>query len=253
MRLPERLLLFLSSRDLEKTGTDDEWDTDNSLNLLARYSPNFFNDIKGKKILDFGCGTGFQTISLVLNGASFVVGVDINQNRLEKARKLAQDNNVEDKVMFASKLDDNHPDHFDIVLSHNSFEHFDNPVAILEEMKLKLKNNGRIYISFGPPWYAPYGVHNFFFVRIPWANILFSEKTIINVRCLYTKESVTAYEEIGLNKMTIRKLEDLIAASGMELESLHYEAVKGINFLSKIPSLRELFINHVHCVIFKRG
>jgi len=251
MRLPERLLLFFSPRELEKKEMRDEWTTDNSLDLSARFFPNFFQDIKGKTILDFGCGYGFQSIALVQKDADFVVGVDIKEKCLEKGKKLAANNKVDKKIQFTSKLGEKFHDYFDIALSHNSFEHFDDPAQILEELKLVLKKRGKIYISFGPPWFAPFGVHNYFFIKIPWANILFSERTIMSVRCLYTKETVTKYEEIGLNKMTIKKFEKLIANSGMDIEYIHYEAVKGLNFLGKIPFLRELFINHVSCILVK--
>lgn len=52
--------------------------------------------------------------------------------------------------------------------------------------------------------------------------------------------------------MTIKKFENIVANSDMEIEFLHYEAIKGINFLGKIPLLRELFINHVSCILVKK-
>ena len=119
-------------------------------------------------------------------------------------------------------------------------------------MKLALNQNGKLIISFGPPWFSPYGVHMFFFVKIPWVNILFSEKTVVNVRHLYKNDTAMSYKELGLNKMTISKFESIIADSNIEIEYLKYRCVKHVDFLAKIPKLRELFINHVTCVIVRK-
>jgi len=47
---------------------------------------NVFKDIDGKKILDLGCGCSVLGIGSALMGASFVLGVDIDQEALEIAR-----------------------------------------------------------------------------------------------------------------------------------------------------------------------
>ena len=78
---------------------------------------------------------------------------------------------------------------FDIVLSHNSMEHFGDPARILDVMKSALKPDGRLYITFGPPWYAPYGSHMHFFTRVPWVNLLFSERTVMAVRARYRNDA----------------------------------------------------------------
>lgn len=57
-------------------------------------------DVKGKRVLDLGCGAGPVAITAAKLGASEVVGVDV----MEEAPKLAMDNaklnEVEDKVSF---------------------------------------------------------------------------------------------------------------------------------------------------------
>jgi SAM-dependent methyltransferase len=168
---------------------------------------------------------------------------------LKKAQDLAIELGFKEQIEFADKLEHRFECRFDIVISQNSMEHFGNPSEVLEQMKFALNRNGSILITFGPPWLAPYGAHMHFFTKIPWVNILFSENTVMNVRSYFRNDGATKYEEVesGLNKMTITKFERTISDCGMRIHYRKYNCVKGINFLSQLPFIKELFINHISC------
>lgn len=140
---------------------------------------------------------------------------------------------------------------FDFVISQNSFEHFSDPVATLDEMASLLSQTGELLISFGPPWFAPYGSHMHFFCKLPWINLLFPEKTVMNVRGRFRNDGARTYEEVesGLNRMTVRKFEAIALHSGLNITYRDYECVKGIQLFARIPLLRELFINHITAVM----
>jgi putative methylase len=53
-----------------------------------------FNDIKDKKILDLGCGTGIFTVGAGLLGAEKVFGVDIDYDAIKIARNFAKKHNM---------------------------------------------------------------------------------------------------------------------------------------------------------------
>jgi SAM-dependent methyltransferase len=256
MRVAEKLLLFLS----RKLGSNDyqtvqeEWNLDNAISILCSVFPNFMSSIVCKKILDFGCDEGLQSVALAKNGAKYVLGIDTNQKALKKAKDLARELGFIEEVEFTDKLEDRFKGKFDIVISQNSMEHFREPVKILDEMKSALNRDGTILITFGPPWFAPYGSHMHFFTKIPWVNIMFSENTIMNVRAYFRNDGATKYEEVesGLNKMTVAKFEKIIFDSGKKIQYRKYDCVKGINFLGKLPLIRELFINRISCVLTKR-
>ncbi|MEN6291908.1 MAG: METTL5 family protein [Methanobacterium sp.] len=60
-------------------------------------------DIKDKKVVDLGCGTGIFAIGSVLLGASEVTGVDIDHEAVEIASIQASKMGVEDNIKFISK------------------------------------------------------------------------------------------------------------------------------------------------------
>jgi hypothetical protein len=87
-----------------------------------------------------------------------------------------------------------------------------------------------------------------FFTHVPWVNVLFSERTVFQVRRLYRDDLSRTYIP-GVNKMTIGRFERIIEKSGLKVVSLEYKAVKNLPALTRIPGAREFFINRVNCVL----
>jgi len=253
MSLAEKLLLAISHQPESQNGrlSCKEETVDNALELLRHAFNNFEREIAGKRVLDFGCGYGQQTVAMAKSGAKHVVGLDINQKFLQRGRDLAAQHNLKNRVEFADKLDKRLLGSFDVVISQNSMEHFVRPVEILEIMKSALNPAGKLLITFGPPWYAPYGSHMQFMTRVPWINLLFDEATVMKVRNCFRKDGAMKYEEVegGLAKMSVAKFERLVSQCGMKIHHKKYECIKGLDFLSRLPALRELVINHVNCAL----
>lgn len=122
-------------------------------------------------------------------------------------------------------------------------------------MKSALNQNGMIFITFGPPWLAPYGSHTQFFTPLPWVNILFSENTVMRVRNNFRNDGAKRYADAegGLNKMTISGFERIIARSCMKMQYRRYDSLKRLNLLGHLPIVRELFINQVNCILRKES
>jgi SAM-dependent methyltransferase len=252
--ISEKILYFFSRDPSGKDYPMKDWDINNSLNLLTYTFPDFIQNILGKKVVDFGCGEGFQVAALAKNGAELVVGIDNNIKLLKTAHNFAVKLGISHMVQLYDTINDEMKGNYDIVLSQNSMEHFSQPDLILNMMISLLRPEGKIYITFAPPWYAPYGSHTHFFTKLPWVNILFPEKTVMNVRSLYRNDGARKYEEIegGLNRMTVNKFEKMIKRSGLKFESKQYYCIKRLDFLGKIPYLRELFINQISCILTSR-
>lgn len=215
----------------------EEWNDRHALHVLESDFPNLHQLIANKSVLDYGCGDGFQSIALARAGAAEVLGVDIVEQRLAHARHMARD---VDNVGFSTKA----TGLFDVVISLNAFEHFTRPEESLEEMAAALRSDGRILISFGPPWLSPYGAHMHFFTPVPWVHLLFPESVIFEVRKLYRDDNLHSYSQ-DLNKMTIRRFENLVKTRGLRAESLRYFTSLGLPVVGRIPWLRELFIAKV--------
>ena len=83
MSLQERILLSLSRAPMSNDydSSKCEWTRDNSLSLLKAEYPDFGPLVSGKRLVDFGCGMGFQSISLAQDYGCSVVGIDTKMNR----------------------------------------------------------------------------------------------------------------------------------------------------------------------------
>ena len=110
------------------------------------YSPE---EIKGKRVLDAGCGTGIFSIIFARNGAAEVIGLDISPGSLTTARHL-KDNFKLDNVHFqqADMLQLPFPNQsFDIVWAWGTVHHTLNPWQAMEELLRVLKPGGSILLA----------------------------------------------------------------------------------------------------------
>ena len=180
---------------------------------------SLWRDIAGKVVIDFGCGTGHDAVEMAGRGASKVIGVDIQERFLAMARTHAAAAGVDDRCVFETTPSEA----ADVIVSVDAFEHFDDPAAILRTMRTMLKPTGRVLVSFGPTWYHPLGGH--LFSVFPWAHLVFTEKALIRWRSDFKTDGATRFHEVagGLNGMTIRRFERLVAESPFQLAS--FEAV----------------------------
>lgn len=221
--------------------------------LKKKFGSYFLESIKGNAVLDIGCGEGDQVIAVALEGASYAVGAEIRPI-FKEAENRAKHISISDKVKFTtSRIRELGEAVIDVAFSQNSFEHFADPNAILNDAFYVLKGNGNFFVTFGPPWLHPYGVHMCIMIKYPWPHIVFSERTIMSVRKLYRSDNANRFEEVegGLNKMTIRKFTKYSELCGFKLEKLSLTPVKGLWPLTKIPFIREFFTAEVSAILLK--
>jgi len=209
-------------------------DSKTKSNLKTHFGEDFIEQIQGKAVLDFGCGFGVQSIEVAKLGASKVIGLDIQDSRLDGARELAKSEGVEHLCHFAKHTDEK----ADIILSKDSFEHFEDPAAILAIMENLLKPNGKILASFGPTWYHPYGGH--LFSVFPWAHLILTEKSLIEWRSKFKSDGATRFGEVegGLNQLTIARFESIVAKSSLEIQKYSAVPISGVSIFASKP-LRE--------------
>lgn len=107
-------------------------------------------DIKGKKVLDAGCGPGAYSKWLVRHGAN-VSAIDASPKMLEHARKRLKDSvevrlhDLREPLVF---LED---DSVDVVLAALVMDYIEDWVPILSEFRRVLKKDGVLVLSIGHP------------------------------------------------------------------------------------------------------
>jgi len=113
------------------------------------YAVMGLGDIKGKMVLDFGCGTGWFSVILAKRGA-VVEGIDISSTAIEIAKKRAVVNKVtnavEFKVMSSYKLD--YPDgFFDKIIGLSALHHMSDKKHLCNSLHRILKPYGKIVFN----------------------------------------------------------------------------------------------------------
>lgn len=119
-----------------------------------RFIRKNIGDIKGKSILDVGCGLGEASIYFAIEGAK-VTALDLSQGMLDAVLYLAKNNHVEIKIhkSTAEGFNLNKNDIFDIIYVGNLLHHVDIE-ATLKQITNHLKPNG-IMVSWDPLAYNP--------------------------------------------------------------------------------------------------
>ena len=196
----------------------------NKLEVL--FGPRIWEELAGKTVLDFGCGSGEEAVDIARHGAARVVGIDIREKLLTRAAEGARAASVDSICRFAASTDER----FDVVLSLDSMEHFTDPARVLERMADSLAPSGYALMSFGPPWLHPLGHH---FPLFPWAHLVFTERAMMEWRARFKNDGAKTFEQCsgGLNRMTIRKFERLVEKSPLAFASLELAPIRGLRAL----------------------
>lgn len=63
---------------------------DTTYEMAFNEAGRMLDDVRGKKLLDFGCGAGRSTKFLKEQGAQEIIGVDHNENMVERAQKTTE-------------------------------------------------------------------------------------------------------------------------------------------------------------------
>lgn len=263
MKISENLLYQLAKRwpspvteqkkQLGIDPTSDEYNMNYAMKkqfmryIRSGFPYNFYQ----KKVLEIGCGHGGISTFFAVNGASEVVGIDLNTLHLEIAnkfkKKIEKDLNITNGLnlrfqeMSAYEMNFE-PESFDIIIADNVFEHFMETEKVLEQSFKILKPGGMLVIPSFPSIYSKYGLHLKQGLKMPWANLFFSEKTICNVVYRLGKEDEFVWKAYGglvnrpskikdirkygdLNSMTHARFQHEVKKAGFHIEKFKIKPV----------------------------
>lgn len=109
---------------------------------LCSYEATCLNkelDVRGKKILDLGCGDGRTGSALVSHND--VYGIDLSEKAVEEAKKKGVKAQVGDVALGLPFSDET----FDVVLIKDVLEHVFDPLGLLQEARRVLKRGGFLF------------------------------------------------------------------------------------------------------------
>lgn len=108
--------------------------------------------VRGRRVLDLGCGTGYGAADLRGYGATEVVGVDRDAWAVRYARRHYRMPGLSFQAGDIERLGDSNPGlgRFDVILSSNVFPLLGDVKAGLEEVRKHLVPNGRFLLVVPP-------------------------------------------------------------------------------------------------------
>jgi SAM-dependent methyltransferase len=206
---------------------------------------NVWDAFRDHEVIDFGCGDGAEAVEIASRGAARVIGIDVRRKALGIARARAHAAGVANRCVFVPEWHEP----ADYILSLDAFEHFADPAAILRTMHALLKPSGAVLVSFGPTWHHPLGGH--IYSVFPYSHLLVSESALVRWRSQYKKDGATSIEASGLNRMTIRRFERLVAESPLRFKDLEAVPIRRLRPLANRLT-REFTTSTVRCTLVPR-
>jgi len=118
--------------------------------------------VKGKRVLDLGCGCGYGSYHLAKHGAAQVFGIDNSKEAVEFSRDHYRARNLRFEAGDATTIHFESSS-FDVVVAFELIEHLKDYEKMLAEVKLVLRRDGIFVVS--TPNKATYETENGFHVR----------------------------------------------------------------------------------------
>jgi 2-polyprenyl-6-hydroxyphenyl methylase / 3-demethylubiquinone-9 3-methyltransferase len=106
--------------------------------------------LRGKQVLDVGCGGGILAESMARQGAASVLGIDLAQKPLKVAQLHALDSgidNIEYREVAVEALAELQPASFDVVTCMEMLEHVPEPASVVRACAALVRPGGQVFFS----------------------------------------------------------------------------------------------------------
>ena len=217
--------------------------------------------LKGLRVLEFGCGHGALTLSAAERGAAAVLGIDLDQRRIDFARRhiSAQYPDYAKIIRFeAADITDIHEVcGFDVVLSKDTFEHVENLSATIQHMHRILKPGGRLLVGFSPLFHSPFGDHGRLAPPLPWLPALLPERLVLSMASRRHGLQIGAMADVGLNKLTPAQFRASFPDDKWSIDRIRYNRSKRslmpvLNVMRRLPGFERWFTVGIYAIVTRK-
>jgi len=135
------------------------WDPQGELRTLHQINPLRLNyiqtqvELRGKKIIDVGCGGGILAESMALQDGH-VTGIDMSSGALKAARlhrletlETHPDLKLHYEHITAEEMADKEAGNFEVVTCMEMLEHVPDPLSVIQACSKLLKPGGQVFFS----------------------------------------------------------------------------------------------------------
>lgn len=231
------------TRDYLRTKRDlrsySDFEYSRAPSTAATFAP--WLDVRGKSMLDIGCGLGGFERYYLERGACEVVAIDLSRPRILGAQEYVRATLTRPSLLF-SEVDARRmafaDNSFDLIVSSNTVEHIFGVEAALREMARVISPGGLICLSF-PPYNSPWGAHLGNWIKFPWCQVFFSERSLVGAaNRLEEKQQLNAWmpeaiqldlrglQEIPhLNRISLREFNRLLQQVPLQPVKVEYKPI----------------------------
>ena len=208
-------------------------------------------DVSGKRVLDFGCGTGGMVHRLMTAGASSAVGIDLSRRATDYARERLGADWGDAAEIICGDVREQSLEPFDLIVSQNTLEHVLDLPSVLDAVVANVVPGGDVYFGFSPLWHSPFGHHQYPSTRLPWHHLLGGDQVVLDAFERTTGAVYRTVYEAGFNKATPKDFRAAFDRLPVELVSLRSNVAEGwvksallksMTPLARIPPLEKYLV-----------
>jgi SAM-dependent methyltransferase len=232
-----------------------------TLNYIIPYIEKQQAFREGMHVLEIGCGEG-GVLKAFAERNCFCTGMDLSTSKIDHGKELLADEIAAGKMelfsadIYDQKTMDAFKGKFDLIVLKDTIEHIPEQEKVMEQLKIYLKTNGRLFFAF-PPWRMPFGGHQQTATtkigKLPWMHLLPRSLYQAWLRKIGEPEpTVVSLMEIYDTQISINRFERICKRSGYTIQNRRLYLINPIyrykfgrspriqfSFLSVIPWFRD--------------